>query len=164
MTSILLTQLHWTDPYPGMWWLVKDELHHKNSYHTTKALTLPLSVVWQFRSLSLFRFRPPPPPALLSKLLSLPPPPSWCSAEQYGSSVCLITLLQIPVCLLQQASASSQLLGRYWRFVDCVHCLLTRKRHIQWKYTGGSSYSFERGGIIHWEEITEKTPEFHCTH
>ena len=30
----------------------------------------------------------PPPPALLTEILF--PPPSWCSAEQYGSSFCLI--------------------------------------------------------------------------
>ena len=71
------------------------------------------------------------PPALLTKLLfPLPPPPTWCSAEQFGSRFCLIKLLQIPVCLLSLASASSQLLGRYLRFVKSVHCLLTRKRRI----------------------------------
>ena len=29
-----------------------------------------------------------PPPALLTKILS--PPPSWCLAEQYGSSFCVM--------------------------------------------------------------------------
>ncbi len=55
-----------------------------------------------------------------------------CSAEQYGSSFCLIKLLQIPVCFFYLASASSQLFGRYLRFLKCVHCLLTRQRRIQW--------------------------------
>ena len=30
------------------------------------------------------------------------------------------------------ASASIQLLGMYLRFMNCVHCFLTRKRRIQW--------------------------------
>ena len=50
------------------------------------------------------------PPALQTKLIF---PHSWCSPQQYGSSFCLIKLLQIPVCLLQLASASYQLLRRY---------------------------------------------------
>ena len=38
-----------------------------------------------------------PPPSPTDKIII---PPSWWSAEQYGSSFCLIKLLQIPVCLL----------------------------------------------------------------
>ena len=40
------------------------------------------------------------PPSPTDNIIISPLPPSWCSAEQYGSSFCLIRLLQIPVCLL----------------------------------------------------------------
>ena len=64
------------------------------------------------------------------KIISLPP--SWCSAEQYGSSFCLkksyCKYLFASLTSVSKQSASCKVL----EICEFVHCLLTRKRRIQW--------------------------------
>ena len=71
-------------------------------------------------------FRPPLTILLFPPLADMLSWVVWCKflPNKVIANTCLF--------FFQLAPASSQLLGRYLRFVNCVHCLLTRQRRIQW--------------------------------
>ena len=101
------------------------------------------------------------PPSPTDRVINPPPPPSWCSAKQYGSNFGLINYCNYLFVYFNYCAAltSSQLLGRYLRFENCVQCLLTRKDYSVKTLVAVHTASIDGGGIFRGGGggITEKT-------
>ena len=125
--------------------------------HSLKSDTLYNVLALGMTTLGLFRFFPPPSPT--DKII-IPPPLADMLSWAVWFKFLLNKVIANTCSFVLTSSASTQLLGRYLRFVNCVHCLLTRERRIQWinTCTGSSSYSFDWGEIIRWGGRNGKDP------